>query len=314
METKRFADFNLSRLMLGTVQFGLNYGIANTAGQPSKETVREILATAYEAGVNSLDTAAMYGTSEEVLGNVLHELDLSDKMIVVSKVRAIAEDYPSGHEVDQLVESSVVQSLKRLKLETLPICLFHREENFKYIDSLLKLKDKGLVRHVGSSVMTPKATLNILATGLAEAIQLPTNILDHRFISAGVFDLADKNNIAIFVRSIYLQGLVLMADETILPELAEVKPVLQKLRTLAREAGLSIGELAVRYILSLKGQTCTLVGVETVKQMRENIELFNRGPLPADLFMAVAKIVPTLSDHIIMPTKWSKRMPDVKPS
>jgi aryl-alcohol dehydrogenase-like predicted oxidoreductase len=162
--------------------------------------------------------------------------------------------------------------------------------------------------------MTPKATLNILATGLAEAIQLPTNILDHRFISAGVFDLADKNNIAIFVRSIYLQGLVLMADETILPELAEVKPVLQKLRTLAREAGLSIGELAVRYILSLKGQTCTLVGVETVKQMRENIELFNRGPLPADLFMAVAKIVPTLSDHIIMPTKWSKRMPDVKPS
>jgi aryl-alcohol dehydrogenase-like predicted oxidoreductase len=175
------------------------------------------------------------------------------------------------------------------------------------------LKDKGMIRHVGSSVMTPKATLQILSTGFAEAIQLPTNILDHRYVSAGIYDLAEKKHIALFVRSVYLQGLVLMAEKNILSELAEVKPVLHKLRTLAGNAGMSIGELAVRYVLSLKGQTCTLVGVETVKQVQENIALFNQGPLPSDLFQAVVKIVPDLSDSILMPTQWSKRMADVKP-
>jgi aryl-alcohol dehydrogenase-like predicted oxidoreductase len=176
-----------------------------------------------------------------------------------------------------------------------------------------ELKDKGLIRHIGSSVMTPRATLEILATGLAEAIQVPTNILDHRFIAAGVFDLAFEKHVALFVRSIYLQGLVLMAEQEILPELAEVKPVLKKLRNLASDAGMTIGELAVRYVLSLKGQTCTLVGVETVKQMRNNIELFERGPLPRDLFQTAKEIVPELSEVILMPSKWSKRMPDTKP-
>jgi aryl-alcohol dehydrogenase-like predicted oxidoreductase len=313
MIKKKFAELDLSQLMLGTVQFGLNYGIANTAGQPSKQIVREIIAAAFEAGVNCLDTAAMYGTSEEVLGDVLHELRLTDKLIVVSKIRAIADDYTSGPEVDRLVEESVVQSLKRLKLSSLPICLFHNEGNFKYIDSLLRLKDKGLVRHVGSSVMTPQKTLEILSTGLAEAIQVPTNILDHRFVNAGVFSLASQKKIAMFVRSVYLQGLVLMPEDQILPELAEVKPVLRDLRMLAKEAKLSLSELAVRYVLSLEGQTCTLVGVETLNQMKENIELFNLGPLPEEVFQRAKQVVPDLSDHILLPTKWSKRMADVKP-
>jgi aryl-alcohol dehydrogenase-like predicted oxidoreductase len=294
--------------MLGTVQFGLNYGIANKAGQPSLANVRDILACAYEGGVNALDTAAAYGESEEVLGKALSELKIADKMIIETKVAHLAPEYSSAKAVDEVVEESVVRSLKRLRLERLPICLFHAEENYQYIESLLKLKDKGLVEHVGSSVMTPAATRKILESGYAQAIQVPTNILDHRFIDEGIFSLAKKLKAAVFVRSIYLQGLILMPENEILPELKDVIPVRRKLESLAAEAGMSLAELAVRYVLAIDGAGCVLVGVDTVDQMRENITMFSKGPLDQELMNAVTQAVPTLSDVILMPNKWSKRM------
>lgn len=308
----RFGDYELSRLMLGTVQFGLNYGIANKAGQPSLARVRDILMCAYEGGVNALDTAAGYGESEEVLGKALRELKITDKMVIETKVTHLAPEYSSAKAVDEVVEESVVRSLKRLGLERLPICLFHAEDNFHYIESLLKLKDKGLVEHVGSSVMTMAATRKILESGYAQAVQVPANVLDHRFIDAGIFSLAKKIGAAVFVRSIYLQGLILMPENEILPELRDVIPVRGKLESLAAEAGMSLAELAVRYVLTIDGAGCVLVGVDTVEQMRENIAMFSKGPLDLELMTAVTQAVPTLADTILMPNKWSKRMPDAK--
>ena len=86
MQTSSWNGLSLSRMMLGTVQFGLPYGVANHTGQPSYDEVVRIVAAAVEGGVNCFDTAAAYGTSEEVLGNALHELGLADQVTVVTKV------------------------------------------------------------------------------------------------------------------------------------------------------------------------------------------------------------------------------------
>ena len=112
---------------------------------------------------------------------------------------------------------------------------------------------------------------------------------------------------AVFVRSIYLQGLLLLSDEATPPELAAVNPVRLRLRTLAGEAGLDLAELAARYILGIEGVTCAVVGVETVDQMRQNLAQFGRGPLPAGLHQAVEAAVPDLPDRILMPTLWPRR-------
>ncbi len=314
MKKLKFADMELSQLMLGTVQFGLNYGIANKAGQPSYQTARDILAHAYEGGVNCLDTAAAYYTSEEVIGQALRDLQIAHKMTIATKVIHMAEDYSSIREVNQIVEDSIVRSLKRLRLEILPIVLFHSENNFRYVDALLKLKDRGLVKHVGSSITTPEGAKKIIETGLAEALQIPTSILDHRYTRSGILAECKKRGMAVFIRSLYLQGLVLLPDEEILPELDEVKPVLHKLRSLAAEAGISIKELAARYALNLDGMTAAVVGMETVPQLEENLELFSKPPLEPDLMKAINEAVPDLSDIILMPNKWSKRMPDAKPA
>jgi aryl-alcohol dehydrogenase-like predicted oxidoreductase len=309
METRRFKDLDLSVLTLGTVQFGLPYGIANRTGQPPYGEVLAILEAAYAGGVRSLDTAAVYGTSEEVLGRALAELGIRDSMVVTTKVTQIANEGVSAKEADAFVEESVVKSLKNLRLDVLPICLFHLEGNFlRYADSLLKLKERGLVRRAGSSVNFPGPTLEILGSGKAEAVQMPTSILDHRFLRQGVPALAARQGAALFVRSIYLQGLLLMKEEDILPELSAVIPVIRSLQGIAREAGMGMTELAVRYMLSLPGVTSLVVGVDTAAQMRENAAVFGKGPLPADLRARVEQAVPDLPDAILFPGNWPRKM------
>ena len=307
MRQSTFADLKLSQLMLGTVQFGLPYGIANKSGQPSYEESRDILAAAYEGGVNCLDTAAGYGESEEVVGRALAELGLREEFVVVTKVPSVPPGLAPVR-VDEFVEASVRRSLQRLQLGVLPICLFHQEKDGRYLESLFKVKAKGLVQHVGVSGLTPEGALELANADGCEALQIPTSILDQTFLQAGVFNVAQQRRVAVFVRSVFLQGLLMMRDEEILPELAAAVPVLARLRVLAREAGLTMQELALRYVLGLSGVTCVLTGVDSLMQMRENIRLFEAGPLAPELMRAVENAVPELPENITRPYLWSKKM------
>lgn len=298
------SNLSLSRLMLGTVQFGMPYGIANRQGQPTYEEARAILACAYEGGVNGLDTAATYGTSEEVIGKTLEELGLTGKFVVVTKLRHMRKRAFTQQEAEAEVEDSVLCSLRRLRQDTLPIVLFHDIEDLRYIEALLKQKEKGRVRSIGFSLSSCRAALQILASGYAEAVQIPTNLLDHRFTRRGVFREAKQRNVAVFVRSVYLQGLLLMPEESIPAFLAPVMPTRRKLQQLADEAGVSLAELAVRYVLGIEGITCALVGVETLGQMRQNLAYFAKGPLDADLMNAISETVPDLPEAILNPALW----------
>jgi hypothetical protein len=114
------------------------------------------------------------------------------------------------------------------------------------------------------------------------------------------------------VRSIYLQGLLLMPEAAFLPEHAPVIPVRRALQAIAGDAGMGLAELAVRYLLGLEGVVSLVVGVETVEQVKENVGLFARGPLPQDVRALVERAVPDLPDTILFPGAWSKRMPDVR--
>jgi aryl-alcohol dehydrogenase-like predicted oxidoreductase len=301
-----FGGIGLSQLMLGTAQFGMPYGIANKTGKPSYESVRDIVRCAYEGGINCFDTAAAYGSSEEVLAKALSELGITDVVTVVTKVPRIPCDLSTAREIDDFVEASVKRSLERLGLPCLSFCFMHSEEDFIHAESLLKLKDSGLVEHVGFSVMTPDAARKIIASGFAEAVQLPTSILDHRFLRDRVFDSAEKSGMALFARSVFLQGLLLMAESEIHGRLRDVTPFTSKLRQIGEDAGMSLSQLALRYVLSLNGLTCAVIGAESIDQVRENLRAFEDGPLDKALMSAVEAAVPGLPDDILMPTAWRK--------
>jgi len=307
MKTTAFAEYRLSQLMLGTVQFGMQYGVANTKGQPSYEDVREMLACAYEGGVNCLDTAVGYGQSEDVIGRALEELGLADRLIIVTKVPAVPANCGSCSAVARFIKDAVTSSLQRLRMDYLPICLFHDENDSRHFDVLHDLKDKGLIRHVGVSCNArPGPAVALASASATEALQIPGNILDPRHIRSGVFADAQRRGVAVFVRSVYLQGLILMPECDVPAELQAVIPVRRKLEALAAKAGLGMAELALRYMLSHQGVTCIITGVESLDQIRQNIALFSKGPLEAGLVAAVAMAVPELPEKVVSPALWFK--------
>lgn len=303
MKTTLFSGYNLSQFTLGTVQFGQSYGIANKTGRPSFEAVCKILEQALAGGVNCLDTAASYGESEEVIGKALEELDIAGQMVVVTKVAAMDDDLQPAR-ADYLVEQSVVSSLQRLRLDVLPLCLFHAEHNAVYADSLLKMKEKGLVEHVGISVNSPEWALKAVRSGTFEAMQIPTSLLDLRYHRQGVFIEAKRRGMALFVRSVFLQGLVFLPEPEIPAQLAPVIEVRRRLEKIAAGAGMGLADLAVRFVMGLEGADCLVMGLETLEQLQANLKVFAQGPLGPELMRAVMDAVPQLPDNVIVPFLW----------
>lgn len=277
-----------SRLLLGTVQFGLNYGIANTEGKPSFERVKAILKTALDNGITSLDTAAAYGDSEEVLGKALEELGIAGHMTVVSKVPPV----PADGDALEFITDSVTNSLKRLRLPVLPLVLFHNENDWRYKEELSSLTDKGLIRAAGVSLDSAECAAT---ADDSPFIQIPCNVFDHRFDEK----IKGHKTGHIFIRSVYLQGMAVMPKEKIpFPELLAYR---EKLETF----GMPMQELCMRYLLSFPGGVSVLTGVDTPEQLQENCRMADLGPLPADLLQKVSETVPLLPERLIRPKLWN---------
>ena len=291
-----------SKIQLGTVQFGLNYGIANTAGKPSYETARDIIAAAFKGGINTLDTAAAYGDSEKIIGRALAELNLHGKIQIISKVPPIGVQNLSFSEAEKFINESVENSLRRLDLDYLDVCLFHHEMDIKYMDILNKLQSRGLIKGCGVSLDSADCCKEALEQNI-KFIQLPYNILDKRFDE---FLLKASKEVKIFARSLYLQGLLLMPEEQIKPFLQEVIPARRKLEQLAKSSGMSMPELCVRFVLSNQAVISILTGVDNLSQLQENLKLIEKGHLPDDLYHEIQRIVPIYPEKIIRPINWNQ--------
>lgn len=195
----------MSKITLGTVQFGMDYGISNEQGQVRFDEVEKILAFCSSNGIDTLDTAQGYGNSEAVLGN----FDLS-RFKIISKIMGVGR-----------LESS----LEALNVSNIYGLMFHREnecteEKWKLFDSY---KKQGLVKKIGVSVYSPDVLLKLIENFPIDIVQFPLNILDQRFIP--LLDKLKEKRIEIYTRSVFLQGLLLM--ENIPPYFFPIKSVLE---------------------------------------------------------------------------------------
>lgn len=278
-----------SLLMLGTVQFGMNYGVANTHGQPSFETVKNILKEAFDGGVNALDTAPEYGNSEEVIGKALKELGLLNDFNTVTKIPAV----PKNCDPEEFIENSLKNSLKRLQQEVISAALIHVEQDGIYLDILNNMKSKGLIQSAGIS-------LNTLAHKddgeNADCLQVPCSLLDHRFDHC--FDHKGRH---CFIRGAYLQGMLLMPEDKVF-----ISEVLSKRKELEK-LDIPMAELALRYLFAKPGKKSVLTGVETLEQLRENLRISQMPPLSAEELAEVDKIVfPPLEEICVSPWMWNR--------
>ena len=290
-----------SKLMLGTVQFGLQYGINNTVGKPSLDTVKAILRAAADGGINVLDTARNYGDSEEVLGIALQESGLDKHFRIISKVKLFPEDL-APEQVKDWITSSVTTSLQYLKRDTLDGLLLHHEKDMPYLDELSLALEKNWTRSVGASLDSVAGSPEKYTAKLSMA-QVPGNILDHRFFKTAQ-DIKSRGG-AVFVRSVYLQGLLFKSAEAAGEKFAPVMAVRDKLVALSSAAGITPAELYFRYLLSQDFIDCILTGVDTVEQLQENIAVAAKGALPQDLLDEIEKIVPEFPEKYVRPSAWS---------
>ena len=258
-----------SNLMIGTAQFGQKYGIASGYNQVSEEESKDILKLAYDSGIRWIDTAGVYGCAETILG----KNDLISNFNIVTKV-FLNKGLESPKKILEYIRKSIINmGIKKLYgvLVNDPNDLILDNRRDEVFENILSAKNLGLVEKIGVSVSFPEQATAIIEKYNIDLIQIPCNILDQRFVKSGLVEkLADKN-IEIHVRSIFLQGLLLMETERIDAYFDQIKPFLINLKNIAMNSGTSIRKIAIGYIKSLAEISKVVVGVDNVSQLEQII-------------------------------------------
>lgn len=309
MDYLHLIGLKISRLALGTSQFGSAYGLSNRVGQPSKSDVKDILTLALDGGINVLDTARLYGDSEAWIGELLASHPLSD-LVVVTKLKQIPLDAPwTPAQLEAEVDDSIHTSLKHLRLKVVPIYLMHNPLHLTafggaLVEQMLRLRTQGLVQHIGVSVYTPQEADLALDTEGIEAIEVPFNVFDYRLVASGFFQRAHAQGVVVFVRSVYLKGLVVLDLDEVPEYVNEAVPVKERFNKICARFGRSPVEAALKYPLTVTSGTSVLTGVEQASQVEANLKLFNAPPLADDMVVEIRKAFREVPQYVLDPRQW----------
>jgi aryl-alcohol dehydrogenase-like predicted oxidoreductase len=287
------------RLALGTVQIGQPYGVANLSGQIGLDESRAILAHAESAGLDLLDTAVAYGESERRLG----EIGVGHWR-VVSKLPAVPQDCP---DISSWVEESVVGSLERLGVTALYGLLLHSPQQLldsqgdEIYRALVALKDLGIVQNIGVSVYGPDELEALVPHFKMDLVQAPFNVIDRRLATSGWLARLHNAGIEVHVRSVFLQGLLLMEADHRPEQFDKWQPLWATWHRWLKEHALEPLQACLGFVLSHSEIDQVLVGVDSLAQMKAI--LANTG--------ATAEMPPQslMSDdpNLINPSRWIQR-------
>ncbi|MCL2699735.1 MAG: aldo/keto reductase [Defluviitaleaceae bacterium] len=283
------------KLGLGTVQLGLDYGIANRTGKPGRSEAMTILNAAVSGGIDCLDTAADYGDSEQIIGDFIRRGNIP-KLCTKFSSHASAE-------------GELYASLARLGVDKLDYFLLHKPEQIfssKFGETLDGLNKNPAAVKTGVSVYTPAEVEECLKYDI-KVIQIPFNVLDTRLVKSGLPERIKARNIEIHARSIYLQGLLIGAQKK--PPGAE--KYLKILDDIAKEHSITTKELCFLYVRDCAYIDRFFVGCETAAQVEENLAMNNLPGLSEKLMDVISQAFADVPDNILNPALWNRkeRMP-----
>lgn len=287
----------MSRLALGTVQFGLHYGIANSDGQVSDAQMTAMLRLAREHGVNMLDTAVAYGESEFRLG----EAGVKDFKIVTK----LPELPDSCDDAGVWVKQQIRESLARMGVASVYGVLLHKPEQLMgdmgvaLYRALMNLKDSGYVQKFGISIYAPSELTQLIADFQVDIVQAPFNLIDQRLHSSGWLQRLKDKQVEIHTRSVFLQGLLLMGKEKIPAKFNQWNKLWGQWQSWIDASNISAVEACLNFPLSFPEIDKVVVGADSQEQLAKILKASN----------TVAKInLPNLScddENLINPGKWS---------
>ena len=289
--------------VLGTAQLGLSYGVANRVGKPEQRAATEIVKEAWQLGIREFDTAQAYGDSESTLGKALADLELS------TEAKIIPNPHPDlDHKNADLILRSLNNSLKKISIPRFFCVMLHREEMLsnwrhgvsKSVETLVK---SGLTQYIGISVYSPEKAITALKNPDFSMVQVPSNILDRRFEEAGVFEIALDRRKTIYIRSAFLQGLILLNPDEMPEFLSFAKITVTKLHELAQIYDVTVIEMALGYLKEMMPSAKIVFGAETSRQVKENFIAWQKG-IPRQMANEIRAMFKDVDERILNPTLW----------
>ncbi len=258
------------KIALGTVQFGLDYGAFNAAGQVSLDDASSILDFAHHNGVRLLDTARAYGESEQVLG----QLGAAKRFDIVTKIPSLKMEADKATAITR----SVNQSQIALGVNSIATVLFHDENDLIGDDggsnwkAVCALQERGEIERIGVSVYDGATAKKIAKDFPISVVQLPVSIFDQRSLIDGSLDWLAENGIDVHARSVFLQGFALAAPEKLTDHLKPFAPLLRSFQDCAKNHSISPLAGAVKFVEGLDAVDKIVVGIQSKKELAEIIK------------------------------------------
>lgn len=281
-----------SKLALGTVQFGLDYGISNTGGKTPEDEVRKLLDYAWGNGIKVLDTALAYGDAEAVVGRCV-----PTPFRIVSK-------FPAGITTAGELELALHNSLTNLRQEVLYGYIAHNAKDFVDNEPLWKaaveLRASGRIQKIGYSLYSPGELDQLLDAGmLPDLVQLPFNILDNKFEHH--LDILKQYNVEVHVRSVFLQGLFFM--ESFPEKLQPLAGPVAEVKRIAESHSLTMTQLLLNYALHHPAIGAVVMGVNNLAQLKCNInDILEQ--FPFEQIVQEVKRIEITEKNLLNPVNW----------
>lgn len=296
----------VSEVGLGTVEMGMAYGIPTSQLdiRPDASETMQTLNEALDLGINFIDTARIYGNSEAIIGQAL--MQRRHEYFIATKLMPLDLDQLRTPGLRERVLQSVQDSLRALRTDHIDLLMIYSatEELIQEMDGLLEilneLKCKGYCRYVGASVYE-RAGEEALKKGGLDCLQIAYSALD-RSADRKALPEAQKKGVGIVVRSVFLKGVLTFRYRDLPDDLAELRTAAERLERLAVSAGMTLPELAFRYVLG-RGFVA-LFGTARASELYATLEYASRGPLDETLLQEIRKI--DISDQrLLNPNNWS---------
>jgi uncharacterized protein len=298
----------MNKMVLGTVQFGMDYGINNPTGMPSRKQSLNMLDFAWQKGVRIFDTAYNYGKAEEILGEFIKTRKLNSKIKIVTKLKPNILDANSDPVIITITKN-LDESLHRLNINYVNGYLLHTPSyiyNKKVVSSLLDLKKQGLVKNIGVSIYDEEDALYSAKLKDVDYIQVPYSIFDQRLDKTQFFKIAKNNGKTIFARSAFLQGLLFMKEKRIPNHLQMAKPYFKRLDIILRKYDISRNQAALLFSYKNNYIDYLVFGVDNLSQLKENLEIVKKDININDLIRELKDSFVNIEKYIIFPSLWKK--------
>jgi len=287
-----------NKIAIGTAQIGMDYGIANNFGKPGLDQVKEIFNIARDNNIDTFDTAVNYGDSETIIG--IMGLDQSK---VITKLPSFDG---RKEEINEWLNQRLNKSLDHLQVDSIFGLLLHNPKDLlnkgiaqELIDGLNHFREEGRVKKIGVSIYSPDELEELIGNFQIDIIQVPLNIMDRRLITSGWLGRLKSLGVEIHVRSIFLQGLLLMKQEDLPNQFMKWSSHFRKWYSWLDDQKISPLDACLNYVMSIKDIDKVVIGIDNAMQLKQICMIKNENDFNFPDYLM------SQDEMLINPSNWS---------